>query len=434
MKKLGKLFLFSFLAVFTFACKDEDENDSDNEPVVKDEAALSGSITSNTTLNANTVYTLNGFVYVEDGATLTIEPGTLIKGGPKASKGTLIIKRGGKIMAEGTKENPIVFTSSQAKGSRAPGDWGGIIITGKAPNNQATEPIVEGGPDARYGGDEADDNSGVFKYVRIEFAGVALEPDKEINGLTMGSVGSGTTIDYVQVSYGGDDAFEWFGGTVNPNHLIAYKTTDDMFDTDFGFSGKVQYVLGVSDPNLSDLAGASNGFESDNDANGTTNTPLTTAAFSNATIIGPGTPGSGQKFGQGAHLKKGTSLSIYNSVITGWDKAITFDGNVVEEYATNNNIKIQNTVVNGTIGKASSSTTAFDPTAWFNTAAFNNMIATQAELGLNTAAPFMPTTGSILLSGGANVTGFENTNFRGAFSTTNWAESWTNWDPQNTDY
>jgi len=431
MKKLGKLFLLSFLAAFTFACE---EDKPDPITVEKEEATLTGSITSNTTLNANTVYTLNGFVYVEDGVTLTIEPGTIIKGGPKTGKGTLSIKRGGKIMAEGTKEKPIVFTSSQPKGSRAPGDWGGIIIAGKAPNNQATEPKIEGGPEVWYGGDMANDNSGVLKYVRIEFAGIALEPDREINGLTMGSVGSGTTIDFVQVSFGGDDAFEWFGGTVNPKHLIAYKTTDDMFDTDFGFSGKVQYVLGVSDPNLSDLAGASNGFESDNDQNGTTNTPLTTAAFSNATIIGPGTPGSGQKFGQGAHLKKGTSLSIYNSVFTGWDKAITFDGNVVEGYATNNNIKIQNTVVNGTVGKASSSTTAFDPNAWFNTAAFNNMTKTQAELGLNTTAPFMPTTGSMLLSGGANVTGFENTSFRGAFGTTNWAEGWANFDPQNADY
>jgi hypothetical protein len=430
MKNVSK-FLFGFLAILAFSC-DDNSTDNQPQPVTKAEAELKGSITTNTTLKANTVYTLSGFVYVEDGATLTIEPGTIIKGGPKAGKGTLIIKRGAKIMAEGTKEKPIIFTSSQPKGSRAPGDWGGLIITGKARHNQASDPVIEGGPDARYGGANDDDNSGVLKYVRIEFAGVALEQDKEINGLTMGAVGAGTQIDYVQVSYGGDDAFEWFGGTVSPKHLIAYKTTDDMFDTDFGFTGKVQYALGVSDPNLSDLAGASNGFESDNDAAGSTNQPLTTAAFSNVTLIGPVNPAAGQKFGQGAHLRKGTSLSMYNTVITGWAKAITLDGTSSEGYATSGSLNAKNTVVVGTVGKTSSS--AFDANAWFTTAAFNNQVKTHEELGLGTAAPFLPAAGSMLLTGGANVAGFENTTFRGAFGNTNWAEGWTNFDPQNTDY
>jgi hypothetical protein len=236
----------------------------------------------------------------------------------------------------------------------------------------------------------------------------------------------------VQVSYGGDDAFEWFGGTVNPKHLIAFNTTDDMFDTDFGFSGRVQYALGISDPNLSDLAGASNGFESDNDAAGSNNQPLTTAAFSNVTLIGPMNPGAGQKFGQGAHLKKGTSLSMYNTVITGWAKAITIDGTSSENYATSNSLNAKNTVVVGTVSKTGSS--AFDANAWFTTAAFNNQTKTHAELGLGTTAPFMPTTGSMLLTGGATVTGFENTTFRGAFGTANWTEGWANFDPQNTDY
>ncbi|MDB5263491.1 MAG: hypothetical protein JWQ14_2774 [Adhaeribacter sp.] len=428
MKNLSKL-LFCFLAVISFSCNEEDTNTT---PVVKSEQELQGAITTNTILKANTVYTLKGFVYVEDGTTLTIEPGTIIKGGPKAGKGTLIIKRGGKIMAEGTKEKPIVFTSSLPKGSRAPGDWGGIIITGKARHNQSSDPLIEGGPQANYGGTDNADNSGILKYVRIEFAGVALEPEKEINGLTMGSVGSGTQIDYVQVSYGGDDAFEWFGGTVNPKHLIAFKTTDDMFDSDYGFTGKVQYALGISDPALSDLAGASNGFESDNDNSGSTNQPLTTASFANVTLVGPISPASGQKFGQGAHLKKGTSLSMNNTVITGWDKAITIDGVSSEGYATNGSLNAKNIIVSGTVGKTGSS--AFNANAWFTTAAFNNQTKTHAELGLGTTAPYMPVAGSILLTGGTNVPGFENTTFRGAFGSTNWAEGWTNFDPQNTDY
>ncbi len=434
MKNLGRLALFSFLAVSSFACSDDDGGTTGGgvTPPVKQEAELTGTITANTTLNANTVYTLNGFVYVQNGITLTIEPGTIIKGGAKANKGTLIINQGARIMAAGTKEKPIVFTSSQPKGNRAPGDWGGIIILGKAPNNQSAPPRIEGGPEGTYGGTEPADNSGVLKYVRIEFAGVALQPNAEINGLTMGSVGSGTEIDYVQVSYGGDDAFEWFGGTVNAKHLIAFRTTDDMFDTDYGYSGKVQYVLGVSDPGLSDLAGASNGFESDNDGTGSEQRPLTTAAFTNATLIGPITPAANQKFGQGAHLKRGTSLSIYNSVITGWDKAITLDGNLVEQYAMAGGLNIKNTVAAGTVGKTG--TTAFDATAWFSNPAFANLLTTHAELGLGTAAPYLPQTGSVLLTGGVAVEGFESNTYRGAFGTTNWAEGWANFDPQNTDY
>ncbi|MBK8499803.1 MAG: hypothetical protein IPL52_13545 [Flavobacteriales bacterium] len=171
---------------------------------------VQGNITANTTWSNSNKYLLKGFVYVEDGATLTVQPGTIIKG-DKPTKGSLIIKRGGKIMADGTASQPIVFTSNQAAGSRDRGDWGGIIICGRAPHNQPSDPTVEGGPDAFYGGTDAADNSGVLRYVRIEFAGIAFQPNQEINGLTLGAVGSGTTIEHVQVSYSGDDSYEWFG-------------------------------------------------------------------------------------------------------------------------------------------------------------------------------------------------------------------------------
>ncbi|GAA4306059.1 T9SS C-terminal target domain-containing protein [Nibribacter koreensis] len=440
-RKLG--LLFYLLLVVTFTACTEDEDDS---PLVvtKGQGVLQGTITANRTLDADTVYTLKGFVYVDNNATLTIEPGTLIKG-EKSSQGTLIVKRGAKIMAQGTAEKPIVFTSNQPKGQRAPGDWGGVVILGRAKQNQTSEPVVEGGPDAYYGGTNDLDNSGVFSYVRIEFAGYPLQPNKELNGLTMGAVGSGTKIDHVQVSFGGDDAFEWFGGTVNATHLVAYKNTDDMFDTDFGYSGRVQFALGVSDPNLWDVAsgGASNGFESDNDGSGSTLTPLTTGIFSNVTIIGPGTNlPSGAQFGQGAHLKKGTSLSIRNSIITGFAKGITLDGGLVEGYAQNNSIKIMNTVVSGAgantaVNKASSSSTsAFNASEWFANSSYNNGIKTSAELGLATTAPYMPTAGSMALTGASftGLTGFENVTHLGAFGTTNWTTGWTNWDPQNTDY
>ena len=218
-------------------------------------------------------YILKGWVYIADGAELTIEPGTVIKG-DKQTKASLIVERGGKLIAQGTATEPIVFTSEEAAGSRKPGDWGGIIICGKALNNQQ-EQQIEGGPRTKHGGNNDADNSGVLSYVRIEFAGYPFQKDKEINGLTLGSVGNGTKIDHVQVSYTNDDSFEWFGGSVNCKYLVAYHGWDDDFDTDNGFSGAVQYGLVVRDARIADTS-QSNGFESDNNASGSDVSPYTT--------------------------------------------------------------------------------------------------------------------------------------------------------------
>ncbi|MGH7601813.1 MAG: T9SS C-terminal target domain-containing protein, partial [bacterium] len=204
---------------------------------------VSGNITTNTTWTSNNTYLLNGFVYVKAGATLTIEPGTVIYG-DKASKGALIIEQGAKIIADGTAAQPIVFTSALPAGQRSYGDWGGLILCGRAPINvPGGTATIEGGVGSIYGGTDPADNSGTLRYVRLEFPGIAFQPNSEINGLTLGGVGSGTIIDYVQVSYSGDDGFEFFGGTVNAKHLISLRTLDDDFDTDFGYSGKVQYAV-----------------------------------------------------------------------------------------------------------------------------------------------------------------------------------------------
>lgn len=154
-----------------------------------------------------------------------------------------------------------------------------MIICGNAKINvPGGEAQIEGGPRSYYGGTNDNDNSGILKYLRIEFPGVPFQPDKEINGLTMGGVGKNTIIDYVQVSYSGDDAYEWFGGCVNAKHLITLGTWDDDFDTDYGFSGMIQYAVALREPNIADVSG-SNAFESDNDASGSTNTPQTSAVF-----------------------------------------------------------------------------------------------------------------------------------------------------------
>ena len=161
------------------------------------------------------VYLMKGWIYVADGAELTIEPGTVIKG-EKASAASLIVEPGGKLYAKGTESAPIVFTSAEAKGNRKPGDWGGLIICGRGTNNKGVlGQQIEGGPRTKHGGNDANDNSGILSYVRVEFAGYPFQKDKEINAVTLGSVGAGTQIDHVQVSYTNDESFEWFGGNVN---------------------------------------------------------------------------------------------------------------------------------------------------------------------------------------------------------------------------
>jgi hypothetical protein len=172
---------------------------------------------------------------------LNIQPGTIIRG---TETSALVITKGGKINAAGTKESPIVFTSSQGAGLRSTSDWGGVVICGKGiVNTPSGEKIAEGGVGVSYGGTDNADNSGVMRYVRIEFPGFEVATGSELNGLSMCAVGSGTKIEYVQVSYSGDDGFEWWGGAVNAKYLISYKTEDDDFDTDNGFSGMIQYAL-----------------------------------------------------------------------------------------------------------------------------------------------------------------------------------------------
>ena len=293
---------------------------------------ITGPISTNTTWTANNVYLLSGVVYVDNNATLTIEPGTIIRGQINL-RSCLVITRGAKINAEGTQCKPIVFTSNEPVGTnRKAGNWAGVIILGSARNNISVNNNIEGLPntDPRnlFGGTNDDDNSGVMKYVRIEYAGDILSvtnSGNELNSLTMGSVGRGTVLDYIQCSFGLDDSFEWFGGTVNAKHLIAYKGLDDDLDTDNGYSGTVQYALCIKDPNLSD-ASQSEGFESDNSASGADGLlPKTSAKFFNITQIGgfrcsSNTIGTGVAptalflHRRGARVRRNSDLKIQNSI------------------------------------------------------------------------------------------------------------------------
>jgi hypothetical protein len=419
---------------------------------------------------------LNGFVRVQDGGVLNIDPGTVVFGDFE-SKGTLIVQRGGKINAVGTASNPIIMTSEKSPGLRQPGDWGGLVMCGRARNNvPGGEAELEGGYGAFHGGNDDNDNSGTLKYVQINFAGIPINPNEEVNSLTMGSVGSGTTIEYVLCAYGLDDAFEWFGGNVDGKYLVAYRGLDDDLDVDLGYSGNVQFALCIRGASLADQSG-SNGFEVDNDGAGSGNTPFTSGTFSNVTIIGPKktreTPISLQ-FQHAAQLRRNSRIKIHNSFLTGYPDGLFINGSGSVAAAQSDELRVRNTILAGVwhwggngYGSAGSIFTdapangnqhpnnprgnalktdvdGFDIAAWFNTPSFGNQLMNAwDEAGIDGSIfdlgtpNVLPNAGSMLLSG-ADFSGlpsyFDAVPFRGAFGTVDWTQGWVDWNCALTDY
>jgi hypothetical protein len=314
MKKLLGLILVLGL----FSCKKE--LGGDVTPInVPTSTTLSGNINTTTTLTSDKVWTLKGYVYVTDGAKLIIQPGTTIIS-DIAEKGALIIERGAQLLAEGTSAKPIVFTSGKAVGERTPGDWGGVVLLGRATTNRTSEPTIEGGIGRPYGGTNDLDNSGILRYVRIEYAGIAAMPNSEINALTLGGVGSGTIIENVQTIYANDDAFEFFGGTVNAKNLYAYATADDDYDFDFGYRGSVSYSVSKRDPQFVDAGDAGNGVECDNDGTGTSAQPFTHPKLDNMILVGPFDVASLANHNLGLRWRRATQFTITNSKIIGYQK------------------------------------------------------------------------------------------------------------------
>lgn len=469
MKKQLLLCMLTVL-VFLASCSNNTVDEDINPPVAANTVEVTGDITASTTWSANKIYLLKGNVYVTNNATLTIEAGTIIKG-DKGTKGALIITRGAKINAVGTVDKPIVFTSSIAAGARAQGDWGGVILLGKALNNLGTSVPIEGISDAsekaKHGGTDPADNSGTMKYVRIEYAGIALGPDNEINGLTFGSVGSGTTIDYIEVYRSGDDAFEWFGGSVNCAHLLAIDSWDDDFDTDNGFSGKVQFGLAQRLSVTADVSG-SNGFESDNNAAGDNTSPQTSAVFSNMTILGPVGQGTvNANFQHAAQIRRNSAISIFNSVFANYTEGIFIDdalpsGSAVNAQANlvagrtviannliygcnskSNQIKASNATALGVITPLLTVGNIFEPSLASSTIITDgykySADLVSASSGRVGVPNFTVVAGSAAASGAsfANAklaSGFTNVAYKGAFGSENWAAGWAHFDPQSLAY
>ncbi|RZK37562.1 MAG: hypothetical protein EOO90_24910 [Pedobacter sp.] len=449
MKNFKALLASSLILAATFsACK---KNDGD--PIIEEPAApeaIPSTVTTSRTLTADRVWILRGETHVQSGAVLTIEAGTVIKS-DVTSKGALVIDKGARIEAVGTPDKPIVFTSGRGVGDRNPGDWAGITIIGNAPTNRTSISNVEGGVTGTFGlGTVANDNSGTLKYVRVEYAGIAFSANSEVNALSFYAVGSGTTLDHIQVSYAKDDAFEFFGGTVNGKYLIAYGTSDDDFDFDFGYSGKIQFAVSYKLANFFDAADQSNGIECDNEptiaATGPSS-PITKPILSNFTFVGTnGNDNAASTNNFAARFRRATRFALNNSIMIGYKAAgfsiessqtaadyvsgaATFKNNLV--HAVANPYFSGDASAQGIITSAAIKTKAETEG--------NVTLTDVAAAGLKapftaTAPDLMPNAGSPALAGtwvspdGSSF--FTTVNYRGAFSATdNWTTGWTNYNP-----
>jgi len=286
--------------------------------------AVGGPVESDITLTNETLWLIQGQLSVEDGATLTIEPGTELVGGTAGDTDTLIVRQGGTLISEGTAQNPIVMRGPQAEG-RA--EWGGVVINGFAPINGCAEGVdpctAQGeGDSGTYGGNDPEDNSGVLRYTIVSNAGRQFSEENELNGIAFQGVGAGTTIEFVQVHLNQDDGIEFFGGTANAKNIVLTGIGDDSLDWTQGWQGNVQYLVAKQ---YSDGEG-DQGIEADNNGDANDSLPRAKPTLANMTFVGQSTTDIGWL------LREGTGATIANSVVTGFgeycvdiDNQSTFD-------------------------------------------------------------------------------------------------------------
>ncbi len=410
------------------SCSNEDEVINSVDTRAARSITVSGVINTNTTWNYDEV-TLNGKVYVTGGATLTIPAGTKIIGkynADPAQASALIITRDGMIDARGTASNPIVMTAES--GHQTPGGWGGLVILGDASINQTETQYIEGieqasvpaGVDVSYGGSNDNDNSGTIQYVRVEYAGANIAQDNELNAFTFGGVGAGTTFDHCQAYYGEDDGFEFFGGTVNGKYLVSTSTHDDAFDFDFGYRGKLQFLVATVDASGTLFTKDPNGIECDNEGDAPyASTPYTHPTISNLTVVGTSNglvAGSANEsitngLKSAANFRRNCQFTLVNSILYGYPTGILCE--------TSNSNVFKNNIVDG----VSANYSGITPDA-------TNLNREPAAIGLN--VPWGNYKSAALVSArvpastGANFAGldmsfFDNTTYRGAVSS---ADNW----------
>ncbi|MDH7446005.1 hypothetical protein [Aquimarina sp. 2201CG14-23] len=297
---------------------------------------LEGQITSDLTLNASETYELRGGVSVVDGVTLTIDAGTrIIAGDVGGVFSYLAIEQGATIMAEGTASQPIVFTSN--KSTPNPGDWGGLLLAGRAPINRGTTATTEVA-NLTYGGTDAADSSGILRYVRLEYTGGKINDDAEYNGLSLYGVGNGTTIEYIQAFNGNDDGIEFFGGTVNLKYAIVTGAGDDSYDWTDGWVGNGQFWIAQQTS-----AAGDKGIEADNFSDNPGAAPFSNPTLSNITLIGA-EDGDGEN--KGIEFRAGTKVSMYNTIIKAFPgKGIEVDDDQTLVNLNNNEVIVRNSII-----------------------------------------------------------------------------------------
>ena len=416
---------------------------------------LDAKLTENTTLVASAngkpvMYAISGALEVggqgtdaTDDVVLTIEPGAVIFG--QSGNDYLVIHRDGKIMAEGTKTQPIIMTSVQdVKGEdTAAGQWGGVVILGSAPSNKCptdgsdcalqVEGVSEG---AVFGGTDWEDDSGSLKYVVVKYAGYEIAPDNELNGVTFAGVGSNTNVDYLQVHSNADDGVEFFGGAVNVKHLVLTANKDDSVDWDNGYKGMLQHVYIEHAKNAGE---ANRAIEGDNDGSSPDKEPQSSPIIANMTIIGNNFD-TADKDSEGIYLREGTAATIINAVVTGpteMGECLEIEGgatsSVTVDNANSGKIVMQNSVMGCSNGenfknaKADDGSVLLDLATWFTDEASNTI---STSLLINESG--VPDSGSLLIAtdAGQDVATTQNAFFDtvshiGALDgTTDWRQGW----------
>jgi hypothetical protein len=303
---------------------------------------LQGNITSDVSLSRDVTYVLSGTVFIREPAVMRIEPGTTIVG-ESATNGTLVIDKGAQLIAKGTPDAPIVFTSDQPVGQRARSDWGGLILNGRAPLNVPGGEAEGEGDTGTYGGTDPLDDSGEFGYLRVEFAGTEFSPDNELNGIAFQGVGAGTFVDYVQVHFNKDDGIEFFGGTVSVKHALCTAIGDDSFDWTEGWTGRGQFWIGQQKGDDADQ-----GFEADNNAENNDLLPRSFPRIFNFTLIGaPGTQ-DGTESDIGMLLREGTAGIMKNGIVTGFKEiGIEIDHRATFTQAAAGELVLESMIVHG---------------------------------------------------------------------------------------
>jgi len=404
---------------------DDDGVECDNNVCV-----LSGTITGNTTLTSDVNWLLRGGVFVGDDineTVLTIEPGTTVYG-ESSTDGMLVVRRNSKLVAEGTADAPIVFTSDKAEGSRSRGDWGGLIINGNAQLNigdcatDEGEAFGEGGT-GWYGGCDDSDDSGVLRYVRVEFAGTLISPDNELNGIAFQGVGSSTTIDYVQVHMNADDGVEFFGGAAEAKHLVLTGIGDDCLDWTDGWRGKAQFVVGQQYADS-----ANNGIEADNSGDNNDAVPRSNPTLSNLTLLGA--PSGGDTASDiGMLLREGTAANISNVIVAGFnDACLDVDHDATFAMVDSGDLTLTNVLLDC---DTSFDEEAEDPTLvgdWFSGQTGNSEADPMLGDAFNQSTPdWAPAAGSPALGAGSAPADsfFDAADFIGAIGSDDWTAGWT---------